>query len=168
MPAAEFEKTLPTLGSGKISESILREKALNIPESYIRVVKPQYFDNSIEQGTELFYRASLNNYKQLIDRHVLVSQEYAFYFYKQKHHSGVELSGWIVGVDAYNYLEGSVKKHENTLIGKENRLIEHIRVIESMGEPVLLSQKLPKELKSIANEKYLLFFPWAPGPVLTP
>jgi uncharacterized protein (DUF1015 family) len=152
IPAAEFEKTLPTLGSGKISESILREKALNIPESYIRVVKPQYFDNSIEQGTELFYRASLNNYKQLIDRHVLVSQEYAFYFYKQKHHSGVELSGWIVGVDAYNYLEGSVKKHENTLIGKENRLIEHIRVLESMGEPVLLSQKLPKELKSIANE----------------
>ncbi len=152
IPASKFEKTLPTLGSGKISESILREKALNIPESYIRVVKPQYLENSIEQGTELFYQASLKNYTQLIENQILEPQLDAFYFYKQKHHSGVELSGWIVGVDAYNYLEGSVKKHENTLIGKENRLIEHIRVLESMGEPVLLTQKLPQELKSIANE----------------
>ncbi len=152
MPAVEFEKTLPTLGSGKISESILREKALNIPESYIRVVKPQYLDDTIEQGTDLFYSASLNNYTQLIEKHILESQDYAFYYYTQKHHSGVELSGWIVGVDAYNYLEGSVKKHENTLIGKENRLIQHIKVLESMGEPVLLSQNLPKELKQIAND----------------
>ena len=152
MPAVEFEKTLPTLGSGKISESILREKALHIPESYIRVVKPQYLDDSIEQGTDLFYSTSLSNFNQLIEKHILESQDDAFYYYKQKHHSGVELSGWIVGVDAYNYLEGSVKKHENTLIGKENRLIEHIRVLESMGEPVLLSQKLPMELKTIANE----------------
>lgn len=152
MPAVEFEKTLPTLGSGKISESILREKALNIPESYIRVVKPQYLDDTIEQGTDLFYSASLNNYTQLIEKHILEFQDYAFYYYTQKHHSGVELSGWIVGVDAYNYLEGSVKKHENTLIGKENRLIQHIKVLESMGEPVLLSQNLPKELKQIAND----------------
>lgn len=152
MPAVEFEKTLPSLGSGKISESILRGKALNIPESYIRVVKPQYLDEAIEQGTDLFYTTSLNNYNQLIENHILEPKDYAFYYYNQKHHSGVDLSGWIVGVDAYNYLEGSVKKHENTLIGKENRLIEHIRVLESMGEPVLLSQKLPQELKSIAKE----------------
>ena len=152
MPAVEFEKTLPSLGSGKIPESILREKALHIPESYIRVVKPQYLDDSIEQGTDLFYSSSLSNFNQLIINHTLESQDDAFYYYKQKHHTGVELSGWIVGVDAYNYLEGSVKKHENTLIGKENRLIEHIRVLESMGEPVLLSQNLPKELKTIASE----------------
>lgn len=152
MPAVEFKKTLPSLGSGKIPESILREKALHIPESYIRVVKPQYLDDSIEQGTDLFYSSSLSNFNQLIINHTLESQDDAFYYYKQKHHTGVELSGWIVGVDAYNYLEGSVKKHENTLIGKENRLIEHIRVLESMGEPVLLSQNLPKELKTIASE----------------
>ena len=84
MPAVEFEKTLPTLGSGKISESILREKALNIPESYIRVVKPQYLDDTIEQGTDLFYSASLNNYTQLIEKHILESQDYAFYYYTQK------------------------------------------------------------------------------------
>jgi uncharacterized protein (DUF1015 family) len=116
MPAIEFEKTLPSLGSGKLSESILRQKALRIPESYIRVVKPQYVDDSIEKGTNLFYSTSLSNYNQLIEKHILESQEDAFYYYTQKHHSGVELSGWIVGVDAYNYLEGSVKKHENTLI----------------------------------------------------
>ena len=67
MPAVEFEKTLPSLGSGKISESILREKALHIPESYIRVVKPQYLDDSIEQGTDLFYSSSLSNFNQLIN-----------------------------------------------------------------------------------------------------
>ena len=103
MPASKFEKTLPTLGSGKISESILREKALHIPESYIRVVKPQYLDDSIEQGTELFYRASLKNFTQLIESQILEPQGDAFYFYKQKHHS--EILVYYFQVTACNFPE---------------------------------------------------------------
>lgn len=151
IPSKNYVQTVPTLGSGKLAESVLRNKAIEIPENYIRVVKPQYLDETIEQGTEKFYTTSLNNYNQLIENHILEPQEHAFYYYNQIHHSGISLSGWIVGVDAYNYLEGAVKKHENTLTGKENRLIEHIRVLESMGEPVLLSQHLPQKLNKIAS-----------------
>lgn len=151
IPSKNYIRTVPTLGSGKLAESVLRKKALEIPENYIRVVKPQYQDEIIEQGTDIFYTTSLNNYYQLIEKHILEPQGYAFYYYNQIHHSGIHLSGWIVGVDAYNYLEGSVKKHENTLTGKENRLIEHIRVLESMGEPVLLTQHLPNDLNAIAS-----------------
>jgi hypothetical protein len=42
IPNPEFAKTVPTLGSGKISEDQFRTKANNIPYNYIRVVKPQY------------------------------------------------------------------------------------------------------------------------------
>lgn len=151
IPSKNYTQIVPTLGSGKIPETILRKKALEIPENYIRVVKPQYLNQEIEQGTKEFYTSSLNNYHKLIENKILESQDDAFYFYNQIHHSAINLSGWIVGVDAYNYLDGSVKKHENTLTGKENRLIEHIRILESMGEPVLLTQNLPIELKDLSK-----------------
>lgn len=151
VPSKNYDQVVPTLGSGKLAESVLRKKAIEQLHSYIRVVKPQYLDPSIEQGTEAFYTASRNHFNYLIENHILERQENCFYYYNQIHHSGIHLSGWIVGVDAYNYLEGAVKKHENTLTGKENRLIEHIRVLESMGEPVLLTQSLPVQLTSIAE-----------------
>lgn len=151
IPNPENANSVVTLGSGKISEDVLRTKANNIPYNYIHVVKPQFGDNQIEQGTDAFYQASVKNYQFLISEGHLLPQENAFYYYQQIHHSGVILAGWIVGVDAQNYLDGSVKKHENTLTGKENRLIEHIGALNSMAEPVLLSQKLPTSLNLLSN-----------------
>ncbi len=151
VPKSEFANSVVTLGSGKISEEILRAKAESIPHNYIRVVKPQFADPEIQQGSPEFYNASLKNYQYLISEGYLVPQNDAIYFYSQSHHSGIELSGWIVGVAAHHYTDGHVKKHENTLTGKENRLIEHIRVLNSMAEPVLLSQNLPNSLKELSK-----------------
>lgn len=151
VPKSEFANSVVTLGSGKISEEILRAKAESIPHNYIRVVKPQFADPEIQQGSPEFYSSSLKNYQYLISEGYLVPQDDAIYFYSQNHHSGIQLSGWIVGVAAHHYTDGHVKKHENTLTGKENRLIEHIRVLNSMAEPVLLSQNLPSSLNDISD-----------------
>lgn len=135
-----------------MSADVLQSKAQALADSYLRVVKPQFIDASLISETQEFYDKSRQNLIHLIKTGCLKTHPKNMFFYEQHHHSGIKLSGWILGVDAEDYIKGKIKKHENTLTSKENRLVRHIAALESMAEPVLLSQKLPDTLKLLAKE----------------
>lgn len=124
----------------------------NHPDSYLRVVKPQFVEPGLRTGTDEFLHASIENFNELVRRNVMQIQEPAFWFYKQTLSDGTEFSGWIVGVSALDYEEGKIKKHENTIKDKETRLAKHIGLLKSVAEPVLLAATLPNELKSLGPE----------------
>lgn len=149
LPKKDDAQRIASLGSGKLSAEVLQSKAQALPESYLRVVKPQFLDSSLMSETQAFYDASRVNLSKLVKEKFLLVHEPSVFLYEQTHHSGKKITGWIVGVDAEDYLEGRIKKHENTLISKENRLVRHISALESMAEPVLLSQQLPVELNQL-------------------
>lgn len=152
LPKPSFVHEVATLGSGKIPSNVLQAKALKLEKNYIRVVKPQFVHHELEQGTEAFYNKSLDFLNSLIEAEIIQPKPEAYYLYRQQHHSGIDLCGWILGVDINEYFNGKIKKHENTIKAKEDRLIKHVKVLQSMAEPVLLTQKLPQELQNISNE----------------
>ena len=149
LPKKDDAQRIASLGSGKLSAEVLQSKAQALPESYLRVVKPQFLDSSLMSETQAFYDASRANLSKLLKEKFLLVHEPNVFLYEQTHHSGKKIAGWIVGVDAEDYLDGRIKKHENTLTSKENRLVRHISALESMAEPVLLSQQLPLELNQL-------------------
>ena len=146
IPSEEMQQSVPTYGSGKLPQPILESLAKENPNSFIRVVKPQYVDASIEQGTDIFYQQSAENLNALIDGDKIVKQGPAIYLYEQKQPGANPLRGVIVSVSAASYLGGSVKKHENVLENKCHRLAKHVEALNSVAEPVLLSNKLPAVL----------------------
>jgi len=151
LPEKNRAQRVASLGSGKLSAEVLQSKAQALNDSYLRVVKPQFIDSSLISETQEFYDKSRQNLVNLIKMGCLQTHPRDMFFYEQHHHSGIRLSGWILGVDAEDYLNGKIKKHENTLTSKENRLVRHIAALESMAEPVLLSQKLPQELNKLRD-----------------
>lgn len=152
LPQRSNAQRIASLGSGKLSAEVLQSKALALDDSYLRVVKPQYIDASLISETQEFYNRSRFYFNELVKNGKLESNEKALFYYQQHHHSGSKLGGWIIGVDAEEYVVGNIKKHENTLTAKENRLVRHIAALESMAEPVLLSQKLSSTLNGISEE----------------
>ena len=146
IPSEEMQQSVPTYGSGKLPQAILESLAKENPDSFIRVVKPQYVDASIEQGTDRFYQQSAENLDALIDGGKIVKQGPAIYLYEQKQPGASPLRGVIVSVSAASYLGGSVKKHENVLENKCHRLARHVEALNIVAEPVLLSNKLPDSL----------------------
>jgi len=151
LPEKNSAQRVASLGSGKLSADVLQSKAQALADSYLRVVKPQFIDASLISETQEFYDKSRQNLIHLIKTGCLKTHPKNMFFYEQHHHSGIKLSGWILGVDAEDYIKGKIKKHENTLTSKENRLVRHIAALESMAEPVLLSQKLPDSLKLLSE-----------------
>lgn len=152
LPKPNYVNEVATLGSGKIPSNVLQAKALKLENNYIRVVKPQFVHHELEQGTEAFYNESLNFLNSLIESNIIETNSENFFLYRQQHHSGIDLCGWILGVDINEYFNGKIKKHENTIKAKEDRLIKHVKVLQSMAEPVLLTQKLPQKLQEIATK----------------
>ena len=146
IPAEEMQQSVPTYGSGKLPQAILESLAKENPNSFIRVVKPQYVDASIEQGTDTFYQQSAENLSALIEDGRIEKHSHAIYLYEQKQPGSAPLRGVVVSVSAASYLSGSVKKHENVLENKCHRLAKHVAALNSVAEPVLLSNKLPVSL----------------------
>ena len=146
IPSEEMQQSVPTYGSGKLPQPILESLAKENPNSFIRVVKPQYVDASIEQGTDTFYQQSAENLSSLIEDGRIEKHSHAIYLYEQKQPGCTPLRGVVVSVSAASYLSGSVKKHENVLENKCHRLAKHVEALNSVAEPVLLSNKLPTVL----------------------
>ncbi len=152
IPAPGQEQRIPTYGSGKRPQSDLEALAKQEPNSYIRVVKPQFLDPAIEQGTDQFYDASKSHLDQLIQSESLLTLTDAMFLYEQQQPGIAPLRGIVLAVGAENCADGSVKKHENVLQSKAGRLVKHIAVLKSISEPVLLTQKLPESIKSWLHE----------------
>ena len=155
IPNNGFETLVPTYGSGKLPQSELEQLAVSNPHSFIRVVKPQYVNAEIEQGTEAFYEASLNNLMDLVHQDALLSLPAGMYVYSQfQPESQRLLKGFVSAVTADSYFSGAIKKHENTLEGKEKRLAQHVEALNSVAEPVLLAQDFTPQLKALLEEFY--------------
>jgi uncharacterized protein (DUF1015 family) len=150
-PEPQEASVIASLGSGKLNMELLESKATKNEFSYLRVVKPQFIQKHILPDTEEFYTQSKLNFDALLLNNKLIAQKNGIFYYQQIHHSGPKIGGWILGIDAEDYLDGNIKKHENTITDKENRLMRHIAALESMAEPVLLTQKLSKNLHELAG-----------------
>lgn len=143
-----LQQRIPTYGSGKRPQSELEQLAREESVSYIRIVKPQFFDETIEQGTPAFYQASRAHLDVLLQAHALDVIPNAMFLYEQQQPNIAPLRGIILAVGAQNCADGTVKKHENVIESKADRLVKHIDVLQSISEPVLLTQTLPDNIKA--------------------
>lgn len=144
----EQQQRIPTYGSGKRPQPELEQLARNELNSYIRIVKPQFLDPGIEQGTPEFYKASRAHLDALVSANALDVIPNALFLYEQQQPNIAPLRGVILAVGADNCADGTVKKHENVIDSKVGRLVKHIEVLQSISEPVLLTQKLPTNIKN--------------------
>lgn len=110
------------------------------PFSYLHVVKPQLHFGAEKADNEQHMLLARSYFNQLLEQNVLLNDELpSVYIYRQIAPDGSVYEGLILGVSAIDYLEGSIKKHENTLLEKEERMVMHVQATGGVGEPVLLS-----------------------------
>lgn len=147
VPTRDFQQRIPTYGSGKLPQSELETLAKEEVLSYIRIVKPQFLNPAIEQGTDQFYEASKYHLDQLLSAGALTRLDQTMFLYEQLQPGIAPLRGVVLAVAAENCADGTVKKHENVIQSKAGRLVKHIDVLNSISEPVLLTQKLPANIK---------------------
>ena len=100
------------------SDKTLNEKLENNPYTFLHIINPDYKDKIKLKGVKKFkaVKEKFNNFKK---NGFLITEPYkSFYLYQQIH--GKQTFEGIIGATAVaDYLNGNIKKHENTLTDRE-------------------------------------------------
>ncbi len=146
-PSAENAKNVASNSS--ISEKEMLQELESNPLSYLHIVKPHLHFDPNQQDRTKSYPFAKNYFREMISQKVIELNNYlSVYIYEQTNTDGHTFSGIITGINYLSYLEGKIKKHENTIAEKEERLIKHVQSIGAVGEPVLLTHAPSNEVQN--------------------
>jgi len=120
--------------------------------SFLHVNKAEIdLDASVDHYDQKVYEKASENLNKLIKERVYLQDEQEkIYIYRQIM-KGRAQTGLVVCVSIDDYLNGKIKKHENTREDKEKDRINHIDFTDTNTGPVFLAYKAKDEIKQIVN-----------------
>ena len=120
--------------------------------SFLHVNKAEIdLDASVDHYDQKVYEKASENLNKLIKERVYLQDEQEkIYIYRQIM-KGRAQTGLVVCVSIDDYLNGKIKKHENTREDKEKDRINHIDFTDTNTGPVFLTYKAKDEIKQIVN-----------------
>ena len=135
-------------------KSHLKAKLETNPYSFLHVINPEFKKNhgtkpnSIER-----FNLVKDQYEKFKTNNLFIQDEKSsFYVYKQTTPSA-EFTGIIAGASVLDYSNGLIKKHENTILKRENLFKKYLDVCHFHAEPVLLSYAFNDEITNIISSK---------------
>jgi len=129
-----------------------RQLVKDNPNSFLHVNKAEIdLESSIDHYDRRVYEKARENLDRLIEKKVyLQDKQEKIYIYRQIMKGRIQ-TGLVVCVSIDDYLQGKIKKHENTREDKEKDRINHIDFTGANTGPVFLTYKAKDEIKQIVN-----------------
>jgi len=129
-----------------------RQLVKDNPYSFLYVNKAEIdLDSSVDHYDQRVYEKASENLNKLIKEKVYLQDEQEkIYIYRQIMKGRAQI-GLVVCVPIDDYLEGKIKKHENTREDKEKDRMNHIDFTDANTGPVFLTYKAKDEIKQIVN-----------------
>ena len=114
-----------------------KEEVSNNSYSFLRISKPEVnFEQQIDQYSDEVYQKGNEIFVEFIKEGILVKDETpCLYIYAQTM-DGRTQTGLVAGSSIDDYFNNKIKKHELTLVAKENDRIKHMKT--KMAQPGML------------------------------
>lgn len=129
-----------------------KEEAKDNPFSFLRISKPEInFDTTIDQYADEVYQKGKEIFDGFIKDGILVQDTTpCLYIYAQTM-DGRTQTGLVAGSSIDDYFNDNIKKHELTLVAKENDRIKHMKTKMAQPGMVFLTYKSVEEIDVIIN-----------------
>lgn len=127
-----------------------KEETKDNPFSFLKISKPEInFDFPIDQYAEEVYQKGKEVFDGFIRDGILIRDEKeSLYIYAQTM-DGRTQTGLVAGSSIDDYFDNHIKKHELTLIAKENDRIKHMKTKMAQPGMVFLTYKSVEEIDVI-------------------
>ncbi len=129
-----------------------RQLVKDNPNSFLHVNKAEIdLDSSVDHYDPKVYEKASENLNKLIKERVYLQDEQEkIYIYRQIM-KGRAQTGLVACVSIEDYLNGKIKKHENTREDKEKDRINHIDFTDANTGPVFLTYRAKDEIRQIID-----------------
>jgi len=130
-----------------------KAEAKDNPYSFLRISKPEInFDMEINPYDEAVYQKGKEIFDAFIKDGILVRDEKPCYYIYALTMDGRTQTGLVAGSAIDDYFNNDIKKHELTLVAKENDRIKHMKTKMAQPGMVFLAYKNVAEIDTIIQE----------------
>jgi len=123
-------------------KNVLKSKLQDNPFTFLHIINPEHQGQRTTQPNtaERFWQVK-NEYQQFLNNKILFQENKPhFYVYRQTKDKHV-FTGFIAGASNEEYRSNKIKKHEETLLQREQLFVDYLDVVGYNAEPVLLTHK---------------------------
>lgn len=136
--------------------SQLRNKLSENPYSFLHIIHPDMTATKMHSTGNLDerFKQVRKQYEKFLADEILVRDEKQCYYIYQQVKQGHPFIGIIAAVSVQDYLDGSIKIHEQTLSKREDTFTRYLDITNINAEPVLLMSSNSRTIEDV-YEKYL-------------
>ncbi len=152
-PKKGLESQIAALPYDVYNRAEAREFVKGRPLSFLNIDRPEtYFPEGHNlYAPEVYQKASDRITEMLAVGEFVEDEQTCYYLYEQTMNQRTQ-TGIVACVSIDDYLNGVVKKHENTREEKEQDRIQHIDVSGMQTGPIFLAYRSDKELTELVNQ----------------
>ena len=131
-----------------------KEETEKNPYSFLKIDRPetQFPDDTDMYAPEVYKQARRIFWKMMEDGDFLQDVDPNFYLYELTRNGHVQ-TGIVACASIDDYLNGVIKKHENTRVEKELDRIRHVDVLEAQTGPIFLAYRANADFKHLMDVK---------------
>ena len=119
------------------------------PFSFLQIVNPGYKYHKRIIGRKRFTLVK-NRFQEFKDDKFLIQDKTAsFYIQQIVYRNTKTYTGIIARSSCHDYLDGKIKKHEDTIFEKEKTFSEYLQTVKFNADPVLLTYPEDKDINKI-------------------
>lgn len=132
------------------SEAGLVEKLNNNPYTFLQIINPDYKNIKKEKGLEKF-KLIKNKFREFFDKKIIIKDSKQSFYIYQQYKGNQKFEGIIGAVSVNDYKNGIIKKHEKTLVKREELFTKYLSSTGFNADPVLLSYKTNNTINKLIN-----------------
>lgn len=154
MPGAEVAGKVAALPYDVYSRSEAREKVRGDSYSFLRIDRPEtQFEADCDMYAPEVYQKADEMLRGMEAEGILVQDERACYYIYELIMGGRAQTGLVACSAVDDYLNGVIKKHENTRKEKEEDRVCHVDVCSAQTGPIFLAYRASEVVRGILDEE---------------
>jgi|GEM_PF-2021 glutamate dehydrogenase (NADP+) len=130
-----------------------KEMAKGNPYSFLHIIRSEIdFPSSTDPYSDKVYKKAAQNLKIFEEDGILIQDKKPMIYIYRQIMNGMEQTGFVATTSVDDYTNNVIKKHELTILAKEQDRIKHFDRCDANTAPVFLSYRDQKRLNGILEE----------------
>lgn len=152
-PAVGLAKQVAALPYDVYSKAEAREKVKGDTLSFLRIDRPEtQFEADCDMYAGRVYQKADAMLREMEKQGIFVQDEKACYYLYELVMDGRSQTGLVACSAVDDYLDGTIRKHENTRKEKEEDRVRHVDVCSAQTGPIFLAYRRNEEVSRILDK----------------
>lgn len=153
-PKAELADKIAALPYDVYTRKEAKKEVEKNPLSFLQIDRPEtMFPDEMDMYAPEVYQKAKKTLEERIEKGEFIQEKSACYYLYELTRNGHRQTGIVACASIDDYLDGTIKKHENTREEKEQDRICHVDTLDTQTGPIFLAYRFDEELKKVIEEK---------------